>query len=230
MNKSILIIEDNQGIRMSLQDEFESHGYRVLLADNGDAGLSLAQQQEPDLIILDIMLPGMDGYEILKKLRARGDLPPVIMLTVKNKEIDKVLGLELGADDYVTKPFSVMELSARVKTVLRRTESSGKEPEVCHIGDTKIDFQRYEARKNSVEIEYTPLEFHMLRVFVRHRGKVLTRDQLLEQVWGKENTVVSLRTIDSHVASIRKKLEEDPSNPVHIINIRGVGYKLTDPA
>jgi len=230
MNKSLLIIEDNPGIRMSLQDEFESQGYRVMLADNGASGLSLAQELEPDLIILDIMLPGMDGYEILKKLRSRGNLPPVIMLTVKNKEIDKVLGLELGADDYVTKPFSVMELSARVKTILRRTESSGKEPGISHIGNTTVDFQRYEAIKNGKRIDYTPLELHILQVMVKHRGKVLTRDQLLEQVWGKENTVVSLRTIDSHVASIRKKLEDNPSSPVHIMNIRGVGYKLTDPA
>lgn len=227
MNKSILIIEDNPGIRMSLQDEFESQGFSILHADNGIEGLSLALEQEPDLIVLDIMLPGMDGYEVLKHLRAKGNYTPVIMLTVKDSEIDKVLGLELGADDYVTKPFSVRELSARIKTIFRRLEAYGKVPDSCRIGGTSFDFQGYVAVKDGIKIDYTPLEFRMLHFFVQNRGIVLSRDQLLDQVWGKDNLVVSLRTIDSHVASIRKKLEDDPSDPVHIINIRGVGYKLT---
>jgi len=229
MNKSILIIEDNPGIRMSLEDEFESQGYVVQHASNGNEGLSLALEQDPDLIVLDIMLPGMDGYEVLKRLRAKGHYTPVIMLTVKDAEIDKVLGLELGADDYLTKPFSVRELSARIKTIFRRIEAYGRGPDSCDIGGTTFDFQGYAAEKNGMKIDYTPLELRMLHVFVKNRGIVLSRDQLLDQVWGKDNLVVSLRTIDSHVASIRKKLEEDPSNPVHIMNIRGVGYKLTDP-
>lgn len=229
MNKSILIIEDNPGIRMSLQDELESQGYKVQQASNGNEGFTLALEQEPDLIVLDIMLPGMDGYEVLKKLRSKERFTPVIMLTVKDAEIDKVLGLELGADDYVTKPFSLRELSARIKTIFRRTEAYGKGPDSCHIGATSFDFQGYTAEKNGIKIDYTPLEFRMLHVFVKNRGIVLSRDQLLDQVWGEDNLVVSLRTIDSHVASIRKKLENDPSNPLHIINIRGVGYKLTDP-
>jgi two-component system alkaline phosphatase synthesis response regulator PhoP len=229
MNKTILLIEDNPGIRMSLQDELESQGYKVEQASDGNEGLTLALEEEPDLIVLDIMLPGMDGYEVLKQLRARGRYTPVIMLTVKDAEIDKVLGLELGADDYVTKPFSIRELSARIKTIFRRIDAYGKGPDASQIGATILDFQGYTAEKNGKKIDYTPLELRMLQVFVKNRGIVLSRDQLLDQVWGKDNLVVSLRTIDSHVASIRKKLEDDPSNPVHIMNIRGVGYKLTDP-
>lgn len=229
MNKTILIIEDNPGIRMSLQDEFESQGYRIQHAPNGIEGLSLALEQDPDLIVLDIMLPGMDGYEVLKQLRGKGNYTPVIMLTVKDAEIDKVLGLELGADDYVTKPFSIRELSARIKTIFRRMDAYGKSPDSYRIGGTAFDFQGYVAEKNGRRMDYTPLEFRMLHVFVKNRGVVLSRDQLLDLVWGRDNLVVSLRTIDSHVASIRKKLEDDPSDPVHIINIRGVGYKLTDP-
>lgn len=228
MNKKILIIEDNPGIQMSLTDEFEAEGYRVFIAGNGNDGLKLVKEQNPDLIILDIMLPGMDGYEVCKKLRTEGNTTPIIMLTVKNKEIDKVLGLEFGADDYVTKPFSVRELSARVKTIFRRMEEYSGESDVHHIGETFLDFRKYEATKRGMKIDFTPLEFQLLKFFVKNRGIVLTRDQMLEHVWGEHNVVISLRTIDSHVASIRKKLEDDPSNPKFIINIRGVGYKLTD--
>jgi len=228
MKKKILIIEDNPGIQMSLTDEFEAEGYRVFTAGNGNDGLKLVKEQNPDLIILDIMLPGMDGYEVCKKLRTEGNITPIIMLTVKNKEIDKVLGLEFGADDYVTKPFSVRELSARVKTIFRRMEEYSGESEIHQIGGTSLDFRKYEAKKSGVKIDFTPLEFQLLKFFVKNRGIVLTRDQMLDHVWGEHNVVISLRTIDSHVASIRKKLEDDPSNPKFIINIRGVGYKLTD--
>ncbi len=228
MNKTILIIEDNRGIQMSLMDELEAEGYRVFTAEDGNEGLTLVNEKDPDLLILDIMLPGLDGYEVCKKLRSEGNTIPIIMLTVKDKEIDKVLGLELGADDYVTKPFSVRELSARVKTIFRRLEEYSGESSGCIIGETSLDFRKYEATRRGVNIEFTPLEFQLLRFFAKNRGTVLTRDQLLDQVWGEENVVISLRTIDSHMASIRKKLEEDPSNPKFIINIRGVGYKLAD--
>ena len=228
MNKTILIIEDNPGIQMSLMDELESEGYRVYTAGDGNDGLKQIKEKDPDLIILDIMLPGLDGYEVCKKIRSEGNTTPVIMLTVKNTEIDKVLGLELGADDYVTKPFSVRELSARVKTIFRRIDEYSSESDSCNIGDTMLNFGKYEATRKGVKIDFTPLEFQLLQVFARNRGTVLTRDQLLEQVWGKDNVVISLRTIDSHVASIRKKLEEDPSDPQYLINIRGVGYKLAD--
>jgi two-component system, OmpR family, alkaline phosphatase synthesis response regulator PhoP len=226
--KKILIIEDNPGIQMSLMDEFEAEGYKVFTTGNGNDGLKLAKNLNPDLIILDIMLPGLDGYEVCKKLRMEGNTTPVIMLTVKDKEIDKVLGLELGADDYVTKPFSVRELSARVKTIFRRIDEYSGDSSSCNIGETSLDFSKYEATRKGVKINFTPLEFQLLQFFIRNRGRVISRTELLEHVWGEHNVVISLRTIDSHVASIRKKLEDDLSNPKFIINIRGVGYKLTD--
>lgn len=227
--KKILIVEDNPGIRMSLGDELETEGYSVLTAGNGIDGIRLATEQHPDLIILDIMLPGMDGYDICKKLRADGNTVPIIMLTVKNKEIDKILGLELGADDYVTKPFSVRELTVRVKTLFRRIGEYSEESDTCRIGETILDFRKYEATRKGQKVDFTPLEFHLLRVFVRNKGNVLTRDQLLEQVWGENNVVISLRTIDSHIVSIRKKLDDDPADPKFIRSIRGVGYKLKCP-
>ena len=228
MSKTILIIEDNRGIQISLMDELESEGYRVYTAGDGKEGFALVHEKNPDLIILDIMLPGMDGYEVCKQLRSKGNTTPIIMLTVKNKEIDKVLGLELGADDYVTKPFSVRELSARVKTIFRRLEEYSDDSSVCLIGETSIDFRKYEASRRGIKVDLTPLEFRLMQYLVKNRGAVLTRDQMLEHVWGEHNTVISLRTIDSHVASIRKKLEDNPSNPQFIINIRGIGYKLKE--
>lgn len=213
---------------MSLRDEFESEGYQVFIAENGADGLIMAREQKPDLIILDIMLPVLDGYEVCKKLRIEENHTPIIMLTVKNKEIDKVLGLELGADDYVTKPFSVRELSARVKTIFRRVGEYSTEIHTYCIGETKLDFKKYEAIKHGKKIDFTPLEFQVLQLLVKNKSQVLTRDEILEKVWGEHNVVISLRTIDSHIANIRKKLEDDPTNPRYILNIRGVGYKLTD--
>lgn len=213
---------------MSLKDEFESNGYQVIITENGGEGLKIAEKQKPDLIILDIMLPVMDGYEVCKKLRMEGNHTPIIMLTVKNKEIDKVLGLELGADDYVTKPFSVRELSARVKTIFRRLEEYSTELQTFWLGETELDFKKYEATKKGNKIDFTPLEFQVLQLFVKNKGQVITREEILEEVWGEQNMVISLRTIDSHIANIRKKLEDDPANPKYILNIRGVGYKLTD--
>jgi len=228
MSRKILIVEDNRGIQMSLRDEFESDGYQVFIAENGGDGLTMAREQKPDLIILDLMLPVMDGYEVCKKLRMEQNHTPIIMLTVKNKEIDKVLGLELGADDYVTKPFSVRELSARVKTIFRRLGEYSNENDSYSIGETVLDFKKYEATKHGKKIDFTPLEFQLLQLLVKNKSQVLTRDEILEKVWGENNVVISLRTIDSHIANIRKKLEDDPTNPSYIINIRGVGYKLSD--
>ena len=226
MLKKILIVEDDPGIQMSLKDEFESEGYHVFAANDGEKGLKMIKAQKPDLIILDIMLPDLDGYEVCKKLRREGDNTPIIMLTVKDKEIDKVLGLELGADDYVTKPFSLRELLARVKSIFRRIEDHPLDISSIHIGETELDFKKYEARKRGQKIEFTTMEFQMLRLLVKQKGEVLTRDNFLDQIWGEDNLVVTSRTIDSHIANIRKKLEEDPSNPRFITSIRGVGYKL----
>ena len=228
MKRKILIVEDNRGIQMSLKDEFESNGYQTMVASNGEEGLRLALEEKPDLIILDIMLPVMDGYEVCKKLRMKGNHIPVIMLTVKNREIDKVLGLELGADDYVTKPFSVAELSARVKTIFRRMEEYSGKTESYTIGQINLDFKKYEASKNGESVIFTPLEFQLLELLVNNKGEVITRDEMLDKVWGENNVVISLRTIDSHIVNIRKKLEKDPAHPKYIINIRGVGYKLVE--
>ena len=226
MNKKILIIEDDPGIQLSIKDEFESEGYQVLVADDGENGLKMIREKNPDLVILDLMLPGIDGYEVCKSLRKEGNNTPVIMLTVKDKEIDKVLGLEFGADDYVTKPFSLRELLARVKSILRRIEAQPAEIQAYNIGETEFDFRKYEAHKQGQKIEYTPLEFQMLHLLIKQKGEVITRDEFLDLIWGEDNLVVTSRTIDSHIANIRKKLEDDPSNPTFITSIRGVGYKL----
>jgi DNA-binding response OmpR family regulator len=228
MPKKILITEDDPGILLSLKDEFESEGYTVYSAEDGAKGLEIARQQRPDLIILDIMLPVLDGYEVCKRLRMEGDTTPIIMLTVKDKEIDRVLGLELGADDYVSKPFSLRELMARVKAVLRRTEERAKDLATYSFAQIELDFKKYEAKKKGKNLDLTPLEFQMLKLFIQRKGDVISRDDFLDRIWGEDNTYVSFRTVDSHIANIRKKIEDDPSNPKHIISIRGIGYKFTE--
>jgi DNA-binding response OmpR family regulator len=221
-------VEDDPGIQLSIKDEFESLGYRVFTADNGGEGLEMVREQSPDLIILDLMLPVLDGYEVCKKLRREGDNTPILMLTVKDKEIDKVLGLELGADDYVTKPFSLRELVSRVKAILRRTEERSTEINFYRIGDIELDFKKYKVTKDGKIVEFTPLEFQILNLLIRKKDRVLTRDDFLNEIWGEDNLVVSYRTIDSHMANIRKKIEDDPSNPKYLLSIRGVGYKLSE--
>jgi DNA-binding response OmpR family regulator len=226
MKKKILIVEDDPGILLSLKDELESEGYEVIPAEDGEKGLKAARDMMPDLIILDVMMPKLNGFEVCKQLRKEGNRTPIIMLTVKDKEIDKVLGLELGADDYVTKPFSLREVVARVKAILRRTEDLLDELNTCSIGDIHLDFRKYEAYRGEMSIELTPLEYRMLKILIMKKEQVITRNDLLDAIWGEDEIVVSSRTIDSHIANIRKKIEDDPSNPKHIINIWGVGYKL----
>ena len=228
MTKKILIIEDDPGISLSLKDEFESEAYEVATADDGEKGLEAARIQQPDLIILDIMLPVLDGYEVCKRLRMEGNRAPIIMLTVKDKEIDKVLGLELGADDYVTKPFSLRELLARAKALLRRTEELPIDLGAYSFGKIELNFKKYEATKQGKNLDLTPLEFHLIKLLIQRKGEVLTRDDFLDGIWGEDNLSVSDRTVDSHIANIRKKIEDDPADPQHIISIRGVGYKFVE--
>jgi DNA-binding response OmpR family regulator len=228
MAKKILIVEDEPGIMLGIKDEFESEGYEVYTAENGEDGLAKVKQHKPDLLILDIMMPVLDGYEVCKRLRKQGDTTPIIMLTVKDKEIDKVLGLELGADDYVTKPFSLRELLARAKAIFRRTEERVQDITTYSFGEIDLDFKKYEAKKGDSDLELTPLEFHMLRLFIQKKEQVLSRDDFLDGIWGEDNLSVSFRTVDSHIANLRKKIEDDPSTPKHILSIRGVGYKFVD--
>ncbi|MBN2408171.1 MAG: response regulator transcription factor [Candidatus Aminicenantes bacterium] len=213
---------------VSLRDELESEGYAVCTAESGDKALETAKKEGPDLIILDIMLPVLNGYEVCKRLRSQGDATPIIMLTVKDKEVDKVLGLELGADDYVTKPFSLRELTARVKAMFRRTEERAKDLTHYTFGKIALDFKKYEATKKGKKIDLTPLEFRMLKLLIEKSGQVVSRDDFLDQIWGEENVSVSFRTVDSHIANIRKKIEDDPANPKHILSLRSVGYKFAD--
>ncbi|MGD8539431.1 MAG: response regulator transcription factor [Candidatus Aminicenantes bacterium] len=226
MPKKILVIEDEPGILRSLKDEFESGGYLVFTAENGEKGLEMVKSERPDLIILDVMMPKMDGYEVCKHLRKKEDSTPIIMLTVKDKEIDKVLGLELGADDYVTKPFSLRELTARVKALFRRTAERKKERDIYSFGGVLLDFRKYEATKKGKKLDLTALEFHILKLFIERKEQVITRDDFLDNIWGEDNIYISYRTIDSHIANIRKKIEDDPSKPKYIISIRSVGYKF----
>ncbi len=228
MEKTILVVEDDPGIRVVVQDSLTSQGYHVVTADNGRKGLELALELKPDLIILDVMLPLMDGFEICKRLRKEGITSPVMMLTVKDEEVDKVLGLEIGADDYVTKPFSLKELSARVKALLRRVEDYQDEMSVYRFGNVELDFHKFESRKDGRDLGLTPLELKILKLMITGKGKVITRDEFLDQVWGVENLNVSHRTVDSHVAHIRKKIEDDPSNPQYILSVHSIGYKFAD--
>ncbi len=221
----ILIVEDEDSILMALEDDLSLEGYAVTGETDGKRGLERARQGGYDLIILDVMLPGMDGFEICKQLRGSGDTTPILMLTAKSQEVDKVLGLELGADDYVTKPFSPRELLARVKALLRRGKPVDPPLERVSFGDVEVDFKGYEVRKGGEPVELTAKEFSLLRLLVSHPGEVLRRDVILNEVWGDDWDVFP-RTVDTHVANLRKKLEDDPAEPMYVVNVRGVGYKF----
>ena len=197
------------------------------VASDGIEGLAKAANPDIDLIILDIMLPGMNGFDICKKLRSQGIRTPIIMLTAKGQEIDRVVGLEIGADDYVTKPFSPRELQARVKAVLRRMEAEpdDKPENLFRSGGLEVNFRQYECRKNGKAVSLTTHEFELLKYLIRNRGQVINRDELLNEVWGKD-VFVTPHTVDTHMANLRKKIEDDPSQPRFIISIRGVGYKF----
>ncbi len=224
--EKILIIEDEESILMALTDDLALEGYEVASARDGLQGLSMAKEKGHDLVILDIMLPKMDGFEVCKQLRQAGVGTPILMLTAKSQEIDKVLGLELGADDYVTKPFSPRELLARVKAILRRVKATQEEFDIYNFGDVEIDFKKYEVKKKGQPVYLTTLEFSLIGFLIKHKDQVLDRSAILDGVWG-EDVYVLPKTVDTHIGHLRKKIEDDPANPKHIIGVRGIGYKFT---
>ncbi|MHC4595118.1 MAG: response regulator transcription factor [Planctomycetota bacterium] len=224
--EKILIIEDEESILMALTDDLALEGYEVTSARDGLQGLSMAKEKAHDLVILDIMLPKMDGFEVCKQLRQAGVGTPILMLTAKSQEIDKVLGLELGADDYVTKPFSPRELLARVKAILRRVKTTREEFDIYHFGDVEIDFKKYEVKKKGQPVYLTTLEFSLIGFLIKHKDQAVDRSTILDGVWG-EDVYVLPKTVDTHIGHLRKKIEDDPANPKHIIGVRGVGYKFT---
>jgi two-component system alkaline phosphatase synthesis response regulator PhoP len=224
--QKILVVEDEPGIAMALEDDLTMEGYKVDVAGDGPTASQLAQEHPYDLILLDVMLPGKDGFEVCRELRRSGLRTPILMLTARAQEAEKVLGLELGADDYVTKPFGVRELRARIMALLRRSQVPESSP-LLRIGDNEVDFERAEVRRNGVVTPLTPLEFKLLQLFARNRGRILTRDQLVEGAWGA-NTFVSERVVDNHIGNLRKKIEADPDHPRHLKNVRGLGYRFDD--
>jgi DNA-binding response OmpR family regulator len=221
----ILIIEDDPAMQTGLRDNLEYDGYDVAVADDGKAGLDAMTNNSYDLVILDVMLPLMSGFDVLKKARGKGNATPVIMLTAKGEEIDRVLGLELGADDYMVKPFSLRELLARVKAVLRRAEGTASGSAALKLGSFEADFAAYSAARAGMPVEMTPREFEVLKFLWEHRNRTVSRDQLLTNVWGYDESV-STRTVDNFILKLRQKIEEDPSRPKHLLTIHGTGYKL----
>jgi len=225
----ILIVEDEPDMVLGLKDNFEFEGYEVVTAADGLAGLERARSQKPDLIILDIMLPRLSGLEVCKILRSEGHDLPIIMLTARGQEIDKVVGLELGADDYVTKPFSIRELLARVRAILRRSEGTKKRLGRYSFADIELDFEAYKAKKDGAPLELSPREFELLRYLIERKGETVSRERLLEDVWGYES-YPSTRTVDTHIAKLRAKIGDSGSEPRFILTIHGMGYKFIDPA
>jgi DNA-binding response OmpR family regulator len=219
----ILVVEDEPGIALGLQDDLTLEGYEVEVARDGVAATQRTREATFDLILLDVMLPKKDGFQICRELRRSGIRTPIILLTARTQEAEKVMGLELGADDYVTKPFSPAELRARVKAVLRR--SATEDLEVYRFGDVEADFRRFELRRSGALIGVTPIELKLLATLVRNRGTVLTRAKLKDEVWGPDFAMTD-RVIDTHVANLRKKIEPDPGEPRFLMSVRGVGYRF----
>ncbi len=219
----ILVVEDEPGIALGLEDDLTLEGYEVVVVRDGESGVARAKQGGFDVILLDVMLPKKDGFEVCRELRRGGIETPIIMLTAKTRDAEKVMGLELGADDYVTKPFSPAELRARIKAVLRRAASNA--PDVARFGDVEADFTRFELRRGGEVVHVTPLELKLLAAFVRHTGEVLSRARLTDLVWGS-GTAMTDRVVDTHVANLRKKIEPDPAHPRYLIGVRGAGYRF----
>jgi len=223
---TILVIEDDPAILRGLADNLKFESHEVLTANNGEDGLAAVRQRKPDLLILDLMLPRLSGYEVCRKLRAEGNNLPILMLTARGEEADRVLGLDLGADDYMVKPFAIRELLARVRALLRRAQApKAAQPDELRFGDVVVDFRRYEARKGGRPLELTRKEFGVLRLLAARAGEVVARDELLNEVWGYENYPTT-RTVDNHIATLRAKIEADPAAPVFLKTVHGVGYKF----
>jgi DNA-binding response OmpR family regulator len=221
----ILVVEDEPAMVAGLRDNFEFEGYEVITAQDGIEGLQRALDESPDLVVLDVMMPRMSGLEVCKQLRAKRASLPIIMLTARGQEIDKVVGLELGADDYVTKPFSIRELLARVKSVLRRTAVLPKDKEQHSFSDVEVDLRRCRVVRSGKALDISSKEFDLLKYFICHSGETLSRDRLLEDVWGYENYPTT-RTVDTHLVRLRQKLEPDPEQPQYFLTVHGTGYRF----
>jgi len=222
---SILVVEDEPNMVAGLRDNFEFEGYRVITASDGVEGLRRALEESPDLVILDVMMPQMSGLEVCRQLRAKRASIPIIMLTARGQEVDKVVGLELGADDYVTKPFSIRELLARVKAILRRTAVIPKDQDQHSFGDVEVDLRRCRVLRSGKAVDISSKEFELLKYFVCHSGETLSRDRLLEYVWGYDNYPTT-RTVDTHLVRLRQKLEPDPEQPQYFLTVHGTGYRF----
>jgi len=223
--KKILIIEDEKDMVTGLQFNLEARDFIIVAAYDGETGYEKAISEQPDLVILDIMLPKLNGYEVCKRLKKEVPEMPIIMLTAKSQEAEIVTGLELGADDYITKPFSVLELLARINAVLRRANSESEETEIHKFGNLEINLKNYEARKNGVPLQLSPREYELLRCFIERKGEIVSRAEILNQVW-RYDSFPNTRTIDAHVAKLRSKIEDNPEDPKLIITIHGIGYKF----
>jgi len=221
----ILIIEDDLALLRGLKDNLLAESYEVSTATDGEAGYRMIREKDPDVVILDLMLPGMSGYEVCRKVREEGVATPILMLTARGEEADRVLGLDLGADDYVSKPFSLRELLARVRVIVRRGSPPKALPDQLRFADVEVDFRSYEAQKGGQRIEMTRREFGVLGFLAARAGEVVRREELLDEVWGSKD-YITVRTVDNHVASLRAKLESRASEPTHLLTMRGVGYKF----
>jgi DNA-binding response OmpR family regulator len=228
MSGKILVVEDDQAILTGVVDLLESEGYTVYKATDGDTGYTVYEKERPDLVLLDVMMPGKSGYDVCRQIRITDVRTPVLMLTAKGQEIDKVIGLELGADDYIVKPFGIHELLARIRAALRRVASvdnitGGKSPII--FGAVRIDPPRMSGINKGNEFELTARELHLIDLFCKHDGEVLDRDTILDKIWGVRYEGTT-RTLDQHIAKLRQKIEPDPSNPVHIKTVHGMGYRF----
>jgi DNA-binding response OmpR family regulator len=221
----ILIVEDEPNMVAGLRDNFEFEGYQVITAPDGVAGLERALSDSPDLVILDVMMPRMSGLDVCKHLKAKRPSTPIIMLTARGQEVDKVVGLELGADDYVTKPFSIRELLARVKAVLRRSQNVPKNGDRYIFGDVEVNLRSCQVSRKGKPLDFSSKEFELLKYFLTHSGEAVSRDQLLEDVWGYDKFPTT-RTVDAHIVRLRQKLEPKPDDPHFFLTVHGVGYKF----